>query len=518
MEIVSIYAHQAAFIDQLRDAIRHNSAVIGCANTGFGKTRCVKHIFGHALTKEKGEGKSGYILFVVRGRGLVYNISDSFNEEPALPHGVIMSKSDTSPTSRIQVASIDTVKAWYIDDDGCYDGLTFDLIVCDEVDMHWPKLELFIKSHARKRAAESLRETTIIGMTATPGVKGLGYIFKQVVYGPKLTWLQVQGYSSKFQYVAGKTGQVAQLTAGENYTENVLAEAMSGLEGDFVRDWKQYADGRRTIGFFFRRSQAMEACHTLREAGVRAEYVDGETSDEERAVLFSGLQNHKYDYLCNVGVAGRGTDIPRVACIQLCLPIGNLSTYLQNVGRGSRVHPDKSDCLVLDHGGNVLRHGFWSDDREWQLLNSKSVAAEPSPRPSVECPQCHRIYRGGSCEECGYEPAASELKEFGLLFDGTELKEIKVSPPAKKKPDHEKILLSSIYKGARSRRGPMNWGQVLRLFCREVERQGDKISWPASFVVRGDRIEVPSYGDRATKKRLVTQLFPDLFDLKRKAK
>jgi len=28
-----------------------------------------------------------------------------------------------------------------------------------------------------------------------------------------------------------------------------------------------------------------------------------------------------------------------------------------NCGRGFRLHPGKDDCLVLDFGGNVLRHG-----------------------------------------------------------------------------------------------------------------------------------------------------------------
>jgi hypothetical protein len=84
----------------------------------------------------------------------------------------------------------------------------------------------------------------------------------------------------------------------------------------------------------------------LRRAGIKAEYVDGETPDDERRTIYKMLNQGEIEYICNVGVIERGTDIPRIGCIQLCTAIGSIVRYRQMIGRGSRPHPDVSDCCV----------------------------------------------------------------------------------------------------------------------------------------------------------------------------
>jgi superfamily II DNA or RNA helicase len=84
---------------------------------------------------------------------------------------------------------------------------------------------------------------------------------------------------------------------------------------------------------------AKDAAAALEAAGLRVAYVDGETPDEERRGIFRQLNYHQIDYLCNVQVVERGTDIPGIQCVQLCVAIGSIVRYRQMVGRGSRVHP-----------------------------------------------------------------------------------------------------------------------------------------------------------------------------------
>ena len=57
----------------------------------------------------------------------------------------------------------------------------------------------------------------------------------------------------------------------------------------------------------------------LQEAGLRVEYVDGETDDDERRRIFRYLNDGDLDYICNIQVVERGVDIPRIGCIQLCV-------------------------------------------------------------------------------------------------------------------------------------------------------------------------------------------------------
>jgi DNA repair protein RadD len=70
------------------------------------------------------------------------------------------------------------------------------------------------------------------------------------------------------------------------------------------------------------------------------------------------------------------------------------------VGRGFRLHPGKEDCLVLDFGGNVLRHGPVD-----QLGPGPSAGPGTGPAPAKECPECHALVATGyaRCPHCDYE-------------------------------------------------------------------------------------------------------------------
>ena len=62
-------------------------------------------------------------------------------------------------------------------------------------------------------------------------------------------------------------------------------------------------------------------------------------------------------YLVNVNVLTTGFDAPNIDCVALLRPTNSPGLYYQMVGRGFRLCEGKTDCLVLDFGGNVLRHG-----------------------------------------------------------------------------------------------------------------------------------------------------------------
>lgn len=347
IELPSLYQHQEEHRDRTRAAIVKHGRVILNAPTGCGKTRMSKWILGASANREKGERQSGRSLFCVHRRGLVDNAIDSFAEEPAMPHGVIMSGRETQYGRRIQVASIDTLLNWFVDGGEYQSDITFDLIVWDEAHSHHPKFAKFLAKHDAKREQLELHRAFVIGLTATPQASGLADIYKEIVPGPPTQWLIDNGYLSPFRYFQATQGRLDKLVKrGGEFTKDSVCEAMDGLAGDLVRDWKQFADGRPTVGFFPRRSHAKDAMEKLTAAGLRVEYVDGETPDDERKSIFRCLNNKSIDYLCNVQVVERGTDIPRIGCVQLCVAIGSLARYRQIIGRGSRVHPEKTDCCV----------------------------------------------------------------------------------------------------------------------------------------------------------------------------
>ncbi len=83
-----------------------------------------------------------------------------------------------------------------------------------------------------------------------------------------------------------------------------------------------------------------------------------------------------------------------------------------NCGRGFRLHPGKNDCLVLDFGSNILRHGPVD-----QLRLNKAGGNGDGPAPAKECPQCHAVIAAGYgiCPDCGYEfPPPERSKHDGV--------------------------------------------------------------------------------------------------------
>lgn len=496
-----LYPHQIAMRDDLRSALAKHRRAILCAPPGTGKTRLAKAILGSFSNRDKKDGESGYGLFAVHRRGLVDNASDSFNESPPLPHGVIMSGRETSGGCDIQVASIDTKLSWFCESGVYANNHTYDLIVMDEIHAHVQKFRTFLMAHDAKRAELGLKPAFVLGLSATPQHKELNKIFSVIVKGPTPQWLVDNGYLSPFRYFQCTQGQLQKLVkSGDEYTSDSVADAMSGLAGDLVKDWKRLAEGRATVGFFPRRAHAQEAMEILRANGVDAHYVDGETPDDDRRRIFKWLNEGDIEYICNVGVIERGTDIPRIGCVQLCTAIGSVVRYKQMVGRGSRVHPDKTDCVVLDHADSVRRHGFFEDDVDWTLEWGERPSKTHDALPTVNCPRCSAQYRGGKCRACGYEPTPNERKSQGLEFVGGELQEVKKrEKDASAKLSNEALMVQALYiAGKRS----LTFGQAWHIASNMAERQGGQFKVPATFVVAGKRYKTIPHGHPDSRRKV----------------
>jgi len=494
ISLPSLYEHQEKLRDDTRAALGRHGRVILTAPPGCGKTRISKWILGASANRTPGENASGKSLFAVFKRSLVDNASDSFDEEPGLPHGTIMSGEDTSYGNRIQVASIDSLLSWFTENDQYTSTLMFDLLVLDECDSHHPKFARLLKYHDQKREELGLHRAYVIGLTATPEAKGLADVYKEIVKGPTTQWLIEQKYLSPFRYFKATEGKLGLLVKrGQAFTQDSLKETFADMGGDLVRDWKKYAEGRPTVGFFPRRSHAKEAQAILKEAGLRVEYVDANTDDEKRRLIYKWLNNHEIDYLCNVQVVERGTDIPRTGCVQVCTAVGSRKRWIQMIGRGSRVHDAEKDVIVLDHGGNLKRGlPFFEDDIPWSLDISEKDPGEAGTRPTIECPNCSAIYRGGKCAHCGYEPTPKERKGQGLEFDGTELKEVKPKEKAKPKGQTaEQLMVSALYKAGRSTK---TWKQCCGIFRRMNNEQGTTFYVPKYVTVAGRRYEMLPFG------------------------
>ncbi len=106
----------------------------------------------------------------------------------------------------------------------------------------------------------------------------------------------------------------------------------------------------------------------------------GETSGDERDKMRLSFLKGKTRYLVNVSVLTTGFDAPHVDLIAILRPTESISLFQQIVGRGLRLAPGKSDCLVIDYAGN----GFDIFSPE---VGNKKPTTDSVP-VTVRCPEC----------------------------------------------------------------------------------------------------------------------------------
>ena len=156
---------------------------------------------------------------------------------------------------------------------------------------------------------------------------------------------------------------------GGDYVPTELAHAMSEakITGDAVEQYRQHADHRPTIAFCVTVQHAKEVAEQFREAGYRSQCVHGGTPKKERDALIGGLRTGEIEVLTSCDLISEGLDVPVVGAVILLRPTKSLGLFMQACGRGMRPATGKTDLVVLDHVGNIKRHGPPDMDRIWSL-------------------------------------------------------------------------------------------------------------------------------------------------------
>ena len=120
-----------------------------------------------------------------------------------------------------------------------------------------------------------------------------------------------------------------------------------------VKTWKENAQGRPTLCFTVDIAHAKDLAETFMHNGVLAQPIYGD--DPQRAEKLKWFEEGKVQVLCNCALLVEGFDAPSVSCVTLARPTRSGSLYTQMIGRGTRLHPGKENCLVVDVCDNSKR-------------------------------------------------------------------------------------------------------------------------------------------------------------------
>ncbi|MBV7314557.1 DEAD/DEAH box helicase [Shewanella sp. NIFS-20-20] len=109
--------------------------------------------------------------------------------------------------------------------------------------------------------------------------------------------------------------------------------------------------------------------------------VTAETDSASRDQIIANFKAQKIKYLVNVSVLTTGFDAPHVDFIAILRPTESVSLYQQMVGRGLRLAPNKTDCLIIDYAANG--YSLYAPEIGRPKPDSQSVPVQ------VHCPACH---------------------------------------------------------------------------------------------------------------------------------
>ncbi len=406
---MQLRSYQQRAIDGLRNAYRFGyRAPLLCLPTGGGKTI----IFTVIAQASAARGRR--VLILVHRRELLRQASDKLRWA-GLDHGLIAAGIEPSEAP-VQVASVQTIARRLSRIDW-----QPDLIIIDEA------------HHATagqwERTLQHWPTAYRLGVTATPcrlDGRGLRSAFDHLVLGPSVAELIDAGFLSHSRIYAPPV--LADLsgirTLAGDYANDQAAAAMDRptVTGDAIAHYKRLAAGQQAIAFCCNVAHAESVCAAFQAAGIAAQLLLGNTVDRDQVVQQFGAG--AVQVLVTVDVVSEGFDVPAASVAILLRPTKSLGLYLQQVGRVLRPAPGKQAALILDHVGNVTRHGFPDDHRDWTLdegIRRTAGTAAPSVRT---CPECYAAFKPQPiCPVCGAQCApitnrkirqlAGELQELG---------------------------------------------------------------------------------------------------------
>lgn len=271
--------------------------------------------------------------------------------------------------------------------------------------------------------------------TATPARtdgKGLGRhadgIADVMVEGPSERWLIDNGYLADYRIVCVESDlrrliEDEQVGASGDWSPAAqrTAAGKSHIVSDVVKEYQRHAMGMLTCTFCVSVETAVETTAAFRAAGIPAETLTGKTDDHLRRQILRRFANREILQLCSVDIIAEGFDLPAIECVQMARPTQSLGLYRQQVGRSMRPKPGGAKCLIIDHVGNVMRHGLPDRPVPWSLDRRDRRSSGPSDAiPLRVCLGCFQPYERirAACPHCGTPIPAPSARSAPEHVDG----------------------------------------------------------------------------------------------------
>lgn len=211
-------------------------------------------------------------------------------------------------------------------------------------------------------------------------------------------------------------------TVAGDFKQAELDEAIAAASSAIVHAIATHAADRHIIVFVPGVDSAHDAAEKLTEAGIEARAVTGAMAMDERRPIYADYMAGAVQALVTVQVLTEGADFPRCDAVVMARPTKSKIVYAQCIGRGLRLWPGKSDCLVLDITGvsrvmglvnltdlyGQAKRAKVTEDGDEQEMTPEEIEDEqaakmpPPPKAKREGPQEYEridLFSGGAASD-----------------------------------------------------------------------------------------------------------------------
>jgi DNA repair protein RadD len=254
-----------------------------------------------------------------------------------------------------------------------------------------------------------------------------GNFFKKIIHVAQIEEMVQLKFWSKLEYLSYdfNTGDLVYNTTGADYTNKSIQKAYKSQNiGDKIV---------KKVNELYNRKSILIAVPTIDEAIELAERlpsckaVYSDMPNSERKEIIDDFKSGKLRIVVQVNILSVGFDHPELDCIITGRPTASLSWWYQFVGRVTRIHPQKTEGLVIDFVGSVPKFGkvedlyFKEEDGTWKLYgeNKKLLTGIPLKEIGLHIeghPSPHEVAAKGP----------SVIMPFGK-FKGKEVREMPAS-------------------------------------------------------------------------------------------
>ena len=147
-----------------------------------------------------------------------------------------------------------------------------------------------------------------------------------------------------------------------------------GITGSVIEHYLRHLAPRTAICFTITIAHAEHVAQQFLDAGVPAASIDGTMRADERRDAVNRLRTGDIRVLCSCEIISEGFDAPAVGGAILLRPTQSFALFRQQIGRCLRPKDDGSAAIIVDHVGNVHRHGLPDAPHQWWTITS-------APRP-----------------------------------------------------------------------------------------------------------------------------------------